>query len=615
MKWRIGGGAPAGARSLGKGVAKKPINFVHIWRKVFSRLVAAQKEVHMTRVLWLLGSLVFFISYFGCAVSDLDGDPYSAVPECAQADPLSMSDFEPPQTCIDAFRRIITIDDSFSKFDDGMDNSYVCYPYCPQTPRLFRALYFLRNHPLSLDLDKSIWGVAPARQVLPQSLLRLFERHPDRPPNQILFNYLVQSVRRFKLGTDALVAETIGGFYTADRDIILEVSTSSSYFMSILEDAYLLVHESRHSETGAHQIRCPMLKNQFECDINMEGPHGWEFTYGWGVLQNNQIRALDPWEAVSIAGRLFTSLSFVASLGESARPLRDLANQYKSIDDTYQFSYKELIRREGLTPVQFERKSTTLKFSKDYYTEASTACSKPAMPSSSCQQTLDSLIGLDIGPLSLIKTEDKARLKTYLLLLLQYPLMLSPDKLFLGIIHNSSFITTDLQNLQMQYPSMSLSQIFFNYLLESYRQKPETNQGYLLSGGQSFLAEPGANLGDQFQVLGQLVFLARNTLRNFHNDRCNRFDDTPECQATNQPAGWRAAFLWAVLQADQQARKAGAPFLDAGGQDALGKTLCRDLATVSIPQVADLEVPLWSQLPPLLGSCSDPSLLHRLAQE
>ncbi len=348
--------------------------------------------------------------------------------------------------CRKALQKTIVLDDSF---DEEIH----------QRERVFEALHFIMQKSIRFSSERLVLGLVPVKEIVPRSLQEELGRYPHEFAHQVLFNYVLNHVKLFRLIPPK---RTYSAFFDAHDQSISLVKREGN----AVEDAFTLIHEARHSSDNPHS---PSL---LYCTLALEGARGWEIAYAWGLLQGEYSFRLYPSQIAEIVKLFITGWDFIVQIPKSVEPLKEKLAEF--INEENKTKWVSLF--EELNGISFP---LALPF--DAYSQVRKDCQGLKI-TSLCKEQLDQLIEkfLYLPPnKEILNPEEVLRLENILFELLNAPLFLR-GKLFDQqgkLLHRTfleKYLSEDVLTKALFEQGWSYDQILFNYFISGLKKSSES---------------------------------------------------------------------------------------------------------------------------------------------
>ncbi len=509
-----------------------------------------------------LGFLLF--CFFSCKAppSFLEKDYFALLErECSLLPKQGSFYLDPPPSCQEAFDWVLPLEAKYHQAE-----------YAEEKARLYRAFYFLLTRPLALPMEKNIYGMVPAGDLVAPSVLQMRKEHPEMKLNQIFFNYVLNATNEIKIKTD--YPSRSGYFNPMTQSIhIAPLSEPNSTIEQVLVDASTLIHEARHSETGPHDTFCKGDTLIPECDKGTDQPHGFQLTYLWSLLQGNELRPhLSMTEMIYVETQIFEETTSLTTLPGEVLLFRDMACD---LEEAYKpegglrnyFSFRAISQAEQLST--YERQSFFVE--SDVYKQAMSAC-KGTPQSFQCEKMMDRLMASSLessaeGLRSCSTSGDivencQSRIRKGFLSLLLNPLILPLEKSVLGLGQAQDLLDPDFLSLFQHNSSMNPNQVLFNYLLKVLPTVPDWSLAY------PYFSEP----------LGEGPSLYLHEISSFFARLPSM--STVSTLSVRELPRWYGSLLWVFLKSNSAATK---PFLKPQEVSGLTEVMCEAFRQSSLP--------------------------------
>ncbi len=466
------------------------------------------------------------------------------------------------EKCETTLQGLIHFDESFNQDPSG-----------EQKKRVTTALYVFLSYPLSLPLEKKVYGIANADEFIAKDIQRMYDQDPEKNVNRILFNYILGAVQTVKLIVNEK-APFEAWYNPFDRSITFKSKSPDE--KTKFSDAGTLLHESRHSEYFDHEIYCPKLASSMNaCDKGTNKSHGWEASFYWALLQGHSKAALSPWELQTIEDLLLMRTRFLYLLPSSWESLKGPV-------------YNPLSYQNLPTPQDVVKLEELPSFERDYYGEVTTVCGRNvgtnALETSydACDAKIRSILTFDEYATSPEVTRVETAVVDALHLLLLRPMGLPQETNLMTLAATSELLSPDLVRLIEQHPQQSLNALFFNYILNAIQTfkvgdpKNHTLQ-YRFSDRSLSLPLTVAKQGpmDDWDLVVSLIEKARSSEVWPQSLSSESSQNTVKKELGMQgPYGWSTIYLWSLIkQPDQN-------FLSSTEAEYLTYSFCHKLTWV-----------------------------------
>lgn len=287
-------------------------------------------------------------------------------------------DATPPKNmssaCRDFLGQLIDIDSNESNDPGGS-----------QKQGLVNALYFLLSSPTSLPLERDVFGVAPAKDFVSHDLLLAHEQNPGQPLHHILFDYIINSIRKIRIEPNT--NQPYGGYYIALTQTMTLVKRDQKTFSDLIYLVATLIHEARHSAYWDHEIYCPQwAEDANACDWGTNKPHGWVASYMWSLIQSHRNTPLKPNEIQAVSCIFAKQNRYIYGLSKDWFPL----GTHLFNENTYEYfpTLQQVMDAEGLDFVP-----------RDYYSELKKgACHDDNIWGIECANQINALFVVQADP-------------------------------------------------------------------------------------------------------------------------------------------------------------------------------------------------------------------------
>lgn len=427
-------------------------------------------------------------------------------------------------------------------FGSGFDESTA-----EQKQQILEVFYFMLSYPLYFPLDQSVYGIAPANQIISQDLRIMHEENPEQPINELFFDYLMNQVRILRFTKED---KPYGAFYLPLDQSINLANFNLTTFADFVDLAGTLNHESRHSRYWDHPIFCPELFTAANaCDEGSNQPYGWEFSFYWALLQGHQKSPLSEAEIQAIGCKLYKTTEHIYGFPDNWQPIRGPVYNERTFKNYP--TLQQIASRENLTLPQ----------ERDFYQEIIPFCpTNELVMSDICKSKLSQIVPISVSPNNKFEPEQKEALLKALHAFLIYPVNFSTNMNLFQTIPPTDFQPQAIFDLLRKYPNQSPNQVFFNYTLSAIQkvvlgeyQEPDNRTYYDFCNRTFFFkSKPAPCPYCAFDLLAKLIESARQSEvwpsePTYCRDKTEGMRSYCE-KGTDGPYGFSINYLWALLQ-------------------------------------------------------------------